>query len=94
MDTVRCYEDNQAKSWNKQLSILAGAFRSAVNRNTGCTTNRLMLGRKVNSPALPLGIRSKRGGGVGEGKLDTYVANLDKNAHGIPRVGQGKIARR
>ena len=51
VDAVRCYVDDQPRSWDKYLSPLAGALRSAVNRNTGFTPNRLMLGREVNIPA-------------------------------------------
>lgn len=95
MDAVRCYVDNQVKSWDKHLGILAGALRSAVNRHTGYTPNRLMLGREVNSPATlqsrppPGEIRSKWGGGRG-GHL---CGKFRKNAQGVPRVGQSKIAR-
>ena len=30
---------------------MAGALRSSINRSTGFTPNRLMLGREVNQPA-------------------------------------------
>ena len=51
MDAVRCFVDNQVKTWDKHFGLLAGAMRSAVNRHTGYTPNKLMLGREVNNPA-------------------------------------------
>ena len=51
MNAVRCFVDNQVKRWDKYLDLIAGAMRSAVNRHTGYTPNKLMLGREVNNPA-------------------------------------------
>ena len=51
MDAVCCFVDNQVKTWDKHLGLLAGAMHSAVNRHTGYTPNKLMLGREVNNPA-------------------------------------------
>ena len=51
MDAVRCYVDNQPRSWDNFLSPLVGALRSAVNRNTGYTPNKLVFEREVNIPA-------------------------------------------
>ncbi len=49
MDAVRCYIRNQ-KEWDQFLPQLAGALRSSVNRQTGFTANKMMLGREVNQP--------------------------------------------
>lgn len=63
MDTVCCYIDNQVKSWNKHLGILAEALQSAVNRQTGYTPDRIMLRSEVNSPTnLQFGDKSSPGG--------------------------------
>ena len=35
MDAVRCYVDDQPRSWDKYLSPLAGALRSAVDTIQG-----------------------------------------------------------
>ncbi|XP_046548023.1 uncharacterized protein LOC124257985 [Haliotis rubra] len=53
---------------------LAGAMRSAVNRHTGYTANRLMLGREVNVPADLMfgGSETSRQ----EGDTSEYVAGL------------------
>ena len=51
LDCVRCYIDKSPTSWDKHLGPLAGALRSSVNRQTGYTPNRLLLGREVHIPA-------------------------------------------
>jgi transposase InsO family protein len=50
MDAVRCYIDKAQNHWDEHLAQSAGALRSAVNRHTGYTANRLILGREVNTP--------------------------------------------
>ena len=47
MDAVRCFVSSQ-NSWDKFLQQLAGALRACVNRQTGFTANKLMLGRETN----------------------------------------------
>lgn len=51
MDAVRCFIGKQQNQWDMHLQQLAGAIRASVNRNTGFTANKLMLGREVNVPA-------------------------------------------
>ena len=51
MDAVRCYILKNQHEWDKFLPQIAGAIRSTVNRSTGFTPNRLMLGRETNQPA-------------------------------------------
>ena len=51
MDAVRCYVDKAQNCWDEHLAQIAGALRWAVNRNSGFTVNKLMLGREVNTPA-------------------------------------------
>ena len=51
MDAVRCFVDESQKDWDEFLPQLACALRSSVNRNTGMTPNKMMLGREVNLPA-------------------------------------------
>ncbi|MEW8546441.1 MAG: DDE-type integrase/transposase/recombinase, partial [Candidatus Thiodiazotropha sp.] len=50
MDAVRCYVDGCQKNWDLCLAQIAGALRSSVNRSTGLTPNKMMLGREVNQP--------------------------------------------
>lgn len=55
------------------MSPLTGALRYAINRHTGYTANKLMLGREVNVPATI---------------VDRYVRNLQENlqrSHEIAR---------
>ena len=40
-----CYVDKAQNCWDEHLVQIAGALRSAVNRNSGFTAKKLMLGR-------------------------------------------------
>lgn len=44
MDAVRCFIGTHQKRWDIFLPQIAGALRASVNRSTGFTPNRLMLG--------------------------------------------------
>ncbi len=62
MDAIRCYITNQ-NEWDLHLPHLAGALRSSVNRHTGFTANRMMLGREVNQAVdLMFPIETQSGG--------------------------------
>ena len=50
MDAVRCFVDGNQKNWDLHLAQIAGALRSSVNRSTGFTPNKMMLGREINQP--------------------------------------------
>ena len=62
--------------WDIYLPQLAGAVRSSVNRHTGYTPNKLMLGREVNTPADIM--FPSRNSGPDEG-TDKYVKDLVQN---------------
>lgn len=47
---VRCFVGKNQKAWDTYLPQLAGAIRACVNRSSGYSPNRLMLGREVNQP--------------------------------------------
>ncbi|MEW8315842.1 MAG: DDE-type integrase/transposase/recombinase, partial [Candidatus Thiodiazotropha endolucinida] len=85
MNAVRCYIKNSQDQWDLHLQQIAGALRSSVNRSTGYTANRLMLGREVNTPAyLMFPQRAVQGQ-----TTDDYVATLTKNiqaAHNAARM--------
>lgn len=51
MDAFRCYIDKVQDCWDEHLAQIAGTLRSAVNRHSGFTANKLMLGREVNTSA-------------------------------------------
>ena len=58
MDAVRCFVDGCQKNWDLRLAQIADALRSSVNRSTGFTPNKMMLGREVNQPVdllFPMG---------------------------------------
>ena len=64
MDAVRCYIGKSQNQWDKFLAQIAGAIRSTINRSTGFTPNKLMLGRELNQPAdlifpLPSSVRGE-----------------------------------
>ncbi|XP_062602775.1 uncharacterized protein LOC134264500 [Saccostrea cucullata] len=52
LQAIRCYMENisQQKDWDLHLQQIAGAIRATVNRQTGFTPNRMMLGREVSQP--------------------------------------------
>jgi len=51
MDAVRCFIGKTHNKWDEKVQQIAGAIRASVNRSTGYTPNKLMLGREVNTPA-------------------------------------------
>ena len=54
---IRAYAYDKPADWDRYLPYLAGAMRSAVNKSTGETANRMMLGREVATPThLSLGL--------------------------------------
>ena len=85
MDAVRCFVENQ-DHWDLYLPQISAAMRSSINRSTGCTPNRLMLGREVVTP-----LELVHTGGVPQDEerdASDYVAGL---GHGIQRAH--KVAR-
>ena len=46
MDAVRCFNGKKQNQWDIHLPQLAGVMRKSVNRQTGYTLNKLMLGRE------------------------------------------------
>jgi RNA:NAD 2'-phosphotransferase (TPT1/KptA family) len=71
---VRCFVGKNQKSWDIFLPQLAGAIRACVNRSTGYSPNRLMLGREVNKP-VDLIFRQPTTE-VGDQDLNDYVRDL------------------
>lgn len=51
LQMIRCHLGKLQSRWDEFLPQLTGAIRSSVNRQTGYTANKLMLGREVNMPA-------------------------------------------
>ena len=75
MNAVRCYINGRQDRWDECLPQIASALRASVNRSTGFTPNRLMLGREVNTPLnlmYPQGATNSPGG-----TCDDYVTKLE-----------------
>ena len=51
VEAIRCFLGKSQNKWDLHIQQIAGAIRSSVNRSTGFTPNKLMLGREVNTPA-------------------------------------------
>ncbi len=84
MDAVRCFLGRSQDKWDMYVQQIAGAIRASVNRSTGYTPNRLMLGREVNTPAQLMfpNVQQK------SECTDDYVRNLTDNierAHSVAR---------
>ena len=47
---IRCFVNSKQDDWDEFLPLITAAIRSSVNRQTGFTPNRLMLGREVITP--------------------------------------------
>jgi transposase InsO family protein len=50
LQMLRCLRDKNIKNWDLYVPQLCGAIRSTLNRSTGFTPNKLMLGREVFKP--------------------------------------------
>ena len=50
MDAVRCFVDRHQSNWDMHLAQVANDLCSSVNRCTGFTPNKMMMGREVNQP--------------------------------------------
>ena len=46
---LRCFTKKNSQ-WDEHLALITGALRASVNRQTGLTPNKLMLGSEVNIP--------------------------------------------
>jgi transposase InsO family protein len=51
MDAIRCYTGKSQNNWDQYLQQIAGSLRSAVNRQTGFSANKLVFGHEINIPA-------------------------------------------
>ena len=50
LQIIRAYLKGNQRIWDEDLQLLAGAICASVNRTTGFTVNRMMLGREVLEP--------------------------------------------
>jgi hypothetical protein len=86
IDAVRCFIGKHENQWDLYLPQIAGASRASVNRSTGFTANKLMLGREVNTPATLVFPVVKHNTDISP---DNYVAKLTQEierAHNVARA--------
>lgn len=76
MDAVRYFIGKSQDNWDEHLPQLADAIRSSVNRNTGFTPNKLMLGREV---TLPADLVFRPTNKDEDKSIDDYVTRLQKS---------------
>ena len=69
LQMLRCVIQNRQDNWDEKLPYLLGAIRSTVNRSTGFTPNRLMLGREVHTPLTLMA-------GGDDRRVSTHAYNL------------------
>ncbi|GFS11042.1 Pol polyprotein [Elysia marginata] len=50
MAAVRSFVNSKQNDWDDYVPLIASAIRSSVNRHTGFTPNKMMLGREVMTP--------------------------------------------
>jgi hypothetical protein len=73
LQMIRCTIEGGQAHWDDRLQQLIGAMRCTVNRSTGFTPNRLMLGREVCQPLeIMTGEHPQRA------CVNSYLADLDK----------------
>jgi transposase InsO family protein len=87
MDAVRCFIGKSQDQWDLYLQQIAGALRSSVNRNTGFTANKLMLGREVTTPAQLMFPQA----GKSYQNVEGYVASLADRMQKAHEVARGKL---
>jgi hypothetical protein len=73
MDAVRCFIGKHENQWDLYLLQIASALRASVNRSTGFTANKLLLGREVNTPATLMFPVVKHNTNISP---DNYVAKI------------------
>jgi hypothetical protein len=93
MDALRCYIDSSPETWDLHLPPIAGALRASVNRQTGYTANKLMLGREVNIPATILyGKKPSEGMNDRDPDFsDKYVMNLLSRMSEFHEIARNKL---
>jgi transposase InsO family protein len=83
LQMIRCTIERSQNNWEDRLQLLMGAMRCTMNRSTGFTPNRLMLGREVRQPLeLMTGEQSS------QTTTSSYLADLEqamRNAHETAR---------
>ncbi|GFO36099.1 Pol polyprotein [Plakobranchus ocellatus] len=77
LNAMQCYLQGRQDRWDEYVPFIAAALRASLNRNTGFTPNRLMLGREVTTP-LELIFLLPREATEGP-SMDPYVSLLEQD---------------
>ncbi|CAC5423884.1 unnamed protein product [Mytilus coruscus] len=86
---IRCYIQKKNKLWDVDLPLLTMALHSMVNRQTGYTPNRLMLGRETIQPIqLVLGTVPCS---IGKFDPDSWVAHLAKSLNEVHKFARENL---
>ena len=87
MDAIRCFVSPKQDDWDESLPLIASALRSAVNRTTGFTPNKMMLGREASTPATIMFPGLKR-----ERQTESeYVQNLQEELERAHSTARAKL---
>ena len=86
LQIIRAYLKGNQRQWDDNLQLIAGAIRATINRSTGFTPNRMMLGREVMEPVdLMLGLKDQS---LRKDSPVEYVQRLEqrlKSAHTLAK---------
>jgi hypothetical protein len=86
LQMIRCLRNKNITDWDLYLPQIAGAIRATINRSTGYTPNKMMLGRETTKPVdlifglTPLNVEHKT--------PESYVNHLEsilKTSHEVAR---------
>lgn len=91
LQMLRCVREGNIRDWDVYLPQLCGAIRATVNRNTGFTANRMMLGREVHKPAdIAFGVAEANNT---ERTGSEYVRHLSHVFHEVQAIAQTCLKR-
>ncbi len=79
MDAVRCFVGKSQHQWDIELAQIASALRASVNRSTGFTANKLMLGGKSIMLAHLMFPSDRKRGDPQTADPESYAATLVHN---------------
>jgi transposase InsO family protein len=80
---IRCFIENKNRAWDRDIPLLAMALHSTINRNTGFTANKLMLGRETTQPIqLLLGLPNTS---AQSREHDPWILEMDENLKTVHR---------
>ena len=90
---LRCFVNEKQTNWDEILPLAAAAIRSSVNRQTGFTPNRLMLGREVVTPVDLMVPGKPATAKVPQDYVDALVADFQKAYEAARTTLKTKIKR-